>query len=154
MSTNTLYMNALTLAGWWGGIGATPLRWFSSDCSVAVCDRELKICMTDSPFKSDVIIFSVSDQVKSLTYDVINKPSHGQKMLQLCNAVNARHPNGLCCRGVLKPTPHNARQPCSGRWDFQKVASPRVLTFCISRIFNAGQLRSAQSRDHYKPIGK
>ena len=49
----------------------------------------------------------------------------------------------------------NGRQPFSGIWNFQKVTSPGVLTFCISRTFHAGHLRSGQSRDHahlYKHI--
>ena len=112
-----------------------PPRQFSRDCSGAACDRELKRGTTDSPFKPDVVnCFSFSGQVRSLTYDVINKP-HGHKMPQLHNAANDR-------------------QSLSERWNFQKVTSPWVLTFCL--IFHVGHLKSGQSRDlaHYKPTGK
>ena len=83
-----------------------------------------------------MLIFSLSGQVRSLTWpDVISKPLHGHKMPQLRNAVKDR-------------------RSFSGGWNFQKVTNPRELTFCISRMFHAGHLRSGQSRDlaHYKPM--
>ena len=78
--------------------------------------------------------FSFSGQVRSLTYVVISKLPHGHKMQLLRNAANCR-------------------QSPYGRWQFQKVASPRVLKFCSPRIFHAGHLAPSQSRDlaHYKP---
>ena len=69
-----------------------------------------------------------SGQVRSLTYDAVSKPPHGHKMSQLPNAANGR-------------------QFFSGRWNFQKVTDPQVLTFLISRIFHACSLSSGQSRD-------
>ena len=41
----------------------------------------------------------------------------------------------------------NDKQSFSGKLHFQKVTSPRVLTFCISWIFIAVHLRSCQSPD-------
>ena len=59
----------------------------SRDCSGAVCDRELKFGMTDSPIQAGHNDpFSFSCQVRLLTYDVISKPPDGDKMPQLCNA--------------------------------------------------------------------
>ena len=101
----------LTLVGR-GGVGATP-RWFSRDCSGAVCDRELKLDKTDARFKLNMIIFLFSGQDRSLTYDVISKPR--TVTMLTCNAANNR-------------------RSFSGSCSFQKVANPRVLTCCISRI--------------------
>ena len=58
-------------------------------------------------------------------------------MPQLCNAVNGR-------------------QSFSGRWNFPKVTSPRLLTFCLSWVLNTGCQRTGQSRDLAlsKPVGE
>ena len=113
------------------GSHTLPKR-FSRDCSRAVYDGEPKFGTTD-PHSSRILPnCSFSSQVMSLTYDVISKPPHSHQMSQICNAANDR-------------------QFFSSKWNYQKVTSPRVLTFCISRIFHTGFLRSGQSRciPHY-----
>ena len=116
-----------------------PSRRFSCDCSGAVCGGELKFGMASAPSKPDIKNFILfSNQVRSLTYDVIVKYPHGHKISQLCNAANDR-------------------QYFSRRWSFQKVTSPWVLTYCVNWIFHAGHLRSdsGQSRKlaRYEPMG-
>ena len=63
---------ALTLAG----RKDTPPSTVFRDCSGAVCNTELKRCITDASFEPDIIIFDLFlGQVRSLTYDIIRKPS-------------------------------------------------------------------------------
>ena len=55
--------------------GVPPSEVFR-DCFRAVCDTKLKLSMTDAPFNQDIMNSdSFSGQVRSLTYDVISKPS-------------------------------------------------------------------------------
>ena len=119
-----------------GGGLVPPPRTVFSRCSGTVCDGELKFSMTDPPLKPDLMIFfSFFGQVRSLTCDVISKPPHGHKILQLRNAANERQ----CFLRKMKLSERN---------------KPRVLTFCISRIFHAAHQPSGQWRNltHYKSM--
>ena len=69
---------------------------------------------------------SFSGQVWSLTYDVINKQSHGHKISQPCNIANER-------------------QSCPGRSNFQK--DTKVLTFWKKHFFSCRSSRAKPARD-------
>ena len=62
---------------------ATPWRFFH-DCSERVIDRELKFGIADPWFKPDLLEpIAFSGQVRSLTYDIIREPLHGQEVAGL-----------------------------------------------------------------------
>ena len=73
----------LTLAGQRGGghftsngFLAVPPEAFAIELKIDKIDGEIKFGMTDLPFNLDIIdFFSFSGQVRSLTYNVISKPS-------------------------------------------------------------------------------
>ena len=107
---------------------------FLRDCYGAVCDRKLKLGVSDAPFKLDIVkLDSFSGQVRSLTYDVISKPPHCKTMSQICNAANAR-------------------QSASRRRNFQKITSPEGSCFVHLVFFRADHLGSGQSRDRQRMI--
>ena len=95
----------------WGGGGG---RRFSGDCSVDVCDRELKFDMT--PIQAGRYKLFFYFQVRSghwpMTTQLISKHPHSHEMLQLRNAANGR-------------------QSFSGRLHFQTATSPRVGTHIL-----------------------
>ena len=80
----------LTLVGR-EGVGRVPPHRAFRDSSKHAEGRQLKLGIPNILFKLDLLIpTAFSGQVRSLTYDVINKPLRGPQMLQLCNALSAR----------------------------------------------------------------